>query len=126
GTTFERVGRGPVLAYSPDKPFVISGPKLRRYGGAWYLWYIAGRKWKFVDGRPEPVYKIRMAKSEDGIHWTKANRDLIKSRVEEDEAQASPDVFFANGKYHMFFCYRYSSNFRGREYGYRIGYAWSE
>ena len=59
----------------------------------------------------------------DGIHWKKLNQDLIPSRIEEDEAQASPDVFYANGKYHMFFCYRYSSHYRGKQNGYRIGYA---
>ena len=123
GDTFTRIGRGPVLPYSPDEPFVLSGPKIRRFDGRWQLFYIAGRKWKRVDGRPEPVYKIRMASSDDGLHWTRAGKDLIPSRIEEDEAQASPDVFHANGKYHMFFCYRYSSHFRGREKGYRIGYA---
>jgi hypothetical protein len=123
GRTFTKLGPGPVLSYSPDEPFVLSGPKIRRFGDQWQLWYIAGRKWKLVQGRPEPVYKIRMATSPDGLRWTKLNRDLIPSRVEEDEAQASPDVFQANGKFHMFFCYRYSSDFRGRERGYRIGYA---
>src|SRR5574341_527433 len=63
------------------------------------------------------------ASSSDGIHWDKINKDLIESRIEEDEAQASPDVFYANGKYHMFFCYRYSSHYRAKEHGYRIGYA---
>jgi predicted GH43/DUF377 family glycosyl hydrolase len=114
-----------VLGYSPDEPFVLSGPKVRRFGGLWYLWYIAGRKWKMAGGRAEPVYKIRMAVSQDGFRWKKLNKDLIKSRVEEDEAQASPDVIYAHGKYHMFFCYRYSTCYRGRERGYRIGYAFS-
>jgi predicted GH43/DUF377 family glycosyl hydrolase len=126
GQTFERTGRGPVLGYSPDEPFVLSGPKVRRFNGGWQLFYIAGRKWKLVDGKPEPVYKIRMATSTNGIDWTPLNRDLIPSRIEEDEAQASPDVFYANGKYHMFFCYRYSSHFRGHQNGYRIGYASSD
>jgi len=123
GSSFQKIGNGPVLSYSPDEPFVLSGPKIRRFHDIWYLWYIAGRKWKVVDGRPEPVYKIRMASSRDGIRWTKLHRDLLPSRVEDDEAQASPDVSFSNGKYHMFFCYRYSSHYRGRERGYRIGYA---
>lgn len=123
GATFTKAGRGPVLPYTLDEPFVLSGPKIRRFEGQWQLFYIAGRKWKLVEGRAEPVYKIRMASSSDGIHWTKLNRDLIESRVEEDEAQASPDVIFAKGKYHMFFCYRYSSNYRGKQFGYRIGYA---
>jgi hypothetical protein len=123
GETFTRIGSGPVLSYSPDEPFVLSGPKIRRFNDRWYLWYIAGRKWKRVDGRAEPVYKIRMAISSDGIHWNRVNRDLIESRVEEDEAQASPDVSYAGGMYHMFFSYRFSRGFRSKEYGYRIGYA---
>jgi hypothetical protein len=123
GRTFTKLGSGPVLGCSPDEPFVLSGPKIRRFNDVWCLWYIAGRKWKMVGGKPEPVYKIRMATSRDGIHWTKLNKDLIESRIEEDEAQASPDVFHANGKYHMFFCYRYSSDYRGKAKGYRIGYA---
>ncbi|UVW29737.1 hypothetical protein [Massilia sp. H6] len=123
GTTFTRAGPGPVLSYSQHEPFVLSGPKIRRFGDDWTLFYIAGRKWKLVDGRAEPVYKIRMASSSDGVAWTPLNRDLIESRVEPDEAQASPDVIYANGRYHMFFCYRHSSNYRGREFGYRIGYA---
>jgi predicted GH43/DUF377 family glycosyl hydrolase len=125
GRTFVKEGPGPVLPYSPDEPFVLSGPKIRRFDGLWQLFYIAGRKWKLVDGRPEPVYKIRMAVSEDGLNWRKFNRDLIESRIEPDEAQASPDVFFANGLYHMFFCYRYSSHYRSKAFGYRIGYAFS-
>jgi sucrose-6-phosphate hydrolase SacC (GH32 family) len=123
GKTFTKLGNGPILSYSPDEPFVLSGPKIRKFNNIWYLWYIAGRKWKIVDGRAEPVYKIRMATSDDGILWQKVNKDLIESRIEEDEAQASPDVFFANDKYHMFFCYRFSSHYRGKENGYRIGYA---
>jgi hypothetical protein len=123
GATFTKLGNGPVLSYSPDEPFVLSGPKIRCFNDTWYLWYIAGRKWKIVNSRAEPVYKIRMATSIDGIRWTKMNKDLIPSRIEEDEAQASPDVFYANGKYHMFFCYRFSCHYRGKENSYRIGYA---
>jgi hypothetical protein len=125
GRTFAKLGNGPVLTSTPNEPFVLSGPKVRRFNDQWQLFYIAGRKWKLVDGRAEPVYKIRMATSADGIHWHKLGRDLIESRIEEDEAQASPDVFYANGKYHMFFCYRYSCHYRGKQNGYRIGYATS-
>ena len=125
GKTFEKIGSGPVLSYSVDEPFVLSGPKVRRFNGLFHLFYISGRKWKLVGGKAEPVYKIRMATSTDGVRWEKVGKDLIPSRIEEDEAQASPDVFYANGKYHMFFCYRYSSGFRGKQFGYRIGYAFS-
>jgi predicted GH43/DUF377 family glycosyl hydrolase len=123
GQTFTRLGKGPVISYSPDEPFVMSGPKIRRFNDQWVLFYIAGKKWIDHQGRPEPVYRIRMARSTDGLHWEKLNKDLIEVRIEADECQASPDVFFANGKYHMFFCYRHSLNYRGKEGGYRIGYA---
>lgn len=126
GETFTKVGNGPVLSYSVDEPFVISGPKVRIFNDNWYLWYIAGKKWMLDNGRPEPVYKIRMAVSNDGINWIKNNKDLIENKIEENEAQASPDVFFYKGLYHMFFCYRYSFNYRCKENGYRIGYAFSE
>ena len=126
GVTFNKLGPGPVLSYSMDEPFVLSGPKIRKFNNKWYLWYIAGRKWILDNGKPEPVYKIRMASSEDGINWLKYNKDIIESRIEENEAQASPDVFFYEGKYHMFFCYRYSYGYRGKERGYRIGYAVSD
>ena len=125
GETFKKLGDGPVLGRSLYEPFVVSGPKVRRFDGRWYLFYIAGRKWKLADGRPEPVYKIRLAISSDGVTWTRLNRDLIESRLEEDEAQASPDVCYAGGRYHMFFAYRRSVDFRGKANGYRIGYAWS-
>jgi hypothetical protein len=123
GKTFERIGNGPILSYSPDEPFILSGPKIRKYDDQWVLFYISGKKWIPNDGRPEPIYRIRMATSVNGIEWKKQNRDLIETKIEIDECQASPDVFFKNGKYHMFFCYRKSLNYRGKEGGYRIGYA---
>jgi hypothetical protein len=125
GMTFDKYGAGPVLAADLQEPFVISGPKVRRFGGRWYLWYIAGTKWIATDERPEPVYRIRMAVSDDGVQWERLHKELIPPRLEADECQASPDVIFAGGKYHMFFCYRYGLGYRGRERGYRIGYACS-
>lgn len=126
GRTFQKAGPGPVLAASLNEPFVLSGPKIRRFGDRWVLFYIAGRVWKMHAGRAEPVYKIRMATSDDGVHWIRQDRDLIESRVEPDEAQASPDVIEVNGRFHMFFCYRHSTDFRSGPRGYRIGYAWSD
>lgn len=126
GVTFEKPYRGPILSYSLDEPFILSGPKIRKFNNLYYLYYIAGKKWILDNGKPEPVYKIRMAISTDGINWIKKNKDLVEPRIEENEAQASPDVFFYKDKYHMFFCYRYSTDFRKKKNGYRIGYASSD
>lgn len=123
GDTFSRLGDGPVLSYSPDEPFLIGSPRIRKFGEKWQLWYVAGKEWLRTEGKPEPVYKIRMASSEDGINWIKLGKDLIASKLGEHECQACADVIFRDGKYHMFFSYRHSHNYKGKEGGYRIGYA---
>lgn len=123
GETFSKLGNGPVLPCSINEPFFLTVPRIRRFNDQWYLWYSAGKKWIAGDGRPEPVYQIRMATSTDAINWKKLDKNLIASKIEENECQACPDVFFFEGKYHMFFCYRYSLDYRCKEGGYRIGYA---
>ncbi len=125
GNTFTKIGKGgPVLSYSPNEPFLLGSPKIKKFNGTWYLWYAAGSKWVTNDGKPEPVYKIRVATSTDGINWVKMEKNLIEVKLEEDECQASADVFFDNNKYHMFFSYRYSIGYRkDKNKGYRIGYA---
>jgi len=124
-TQFFRNSDGPVLTKSINEPFVISSPKLRFFNGKFYLFYIAGKEWTRNDNREDPIYTIRMATSTDGRHWNRENREII-TPVLENEAQASPDVFFQNGLYHMFFCFRYGAHFRDKDRGYRMGYAYSE
>lgn len=126
GVSFERLGPGPVFAASLNEPMTISGPKIRRFGDRLLLFYVAGTKWKVVDGRPESIFKLRMAVSNDGRHWERDGCDLVPSLLEPDECQASPDVLFSGGRYHMFFSYKYSSGFRNSDRGYRIGYAQSD
>jgi predicted GH43/DUF377 family glycosyl hydrolase len=123
GASFSRVGAGPVLSYSPDEPFLLGSPRIRKFGERWHIWYVSGKEWLKTAGKPEPVYRIRMASSEDGINWTKHGKDLLEARLGDDECQACADVLFRDGRYHMFFSYRRSHNYRGREGGYRIGYA---
>jgi len=126
GATFTRLGEGPLLTCDINEPFVLSGPKIRSFGDKWYLWYVAGTKWQRCEGRSEAVYKIRMATSTDGLNWVRSGKDIIADRLELDECQASPDVFFYANRYHMFFCYKHSLNFRNNDRGYRIGYAVSD
>jgi len=126
GDSFTRLGEGPVLSFSPDEPFLLGSPRIRKYGGKWVLWYVSGKEWLKTGGKPEPVYRIRMATSDDGINWVRFGRDLLDSRLGEHECQACPDVIFYADKYHMFFSYRHGRNYKSREGGYRIGYASSD
>ena len=124
GVTFQKNGEGPILPFSLDEPFTLSGPKIRKFGDKFYLFYIAGKQWLMVNGKLEISHKIRLAISDDGIKWNKFNRNIIPNSWHEDEAQASPDVFYANGKYHMFFCGWIPLNFRETRTR-TIGYAYS-
>lgn len=124
GRTFQKVGRGPILSSSLDEPFVITSPKIRRHGDHWLLAYTAGTEWFIEDGRPEIVYKLRMAISRDGTNWKRMNRNIVSDKIGEREAQACPDIYFLAGMFHMFFCYRHATDFRDNPArSYRIGYA---
>lgn len=125
GETFERLGDGPILPYTPEEPFTISGPKIRKFNSKYYLFYVAGNSWLNIEERSEVSHRIRVATSDDGLNWKRHNEDIIENYWDEHESQASPDVFYANGKYHMFFCGWVPRNFR--ETGNRkIGYASSD
>jgi hypothetical protein len=127
GISFSKVGLGPVLPPLMDEPFVVTSPKIRHFGNQYVLAYTAGRKWFSHEGRMEIIYKLRIAFSDDGINWNRLGRDLIADTLGPEEAQASPDITFSDGKYHMFFCYRQPTDFRKNSArGYKIGYAWSE
>lgn len=126
GQSFSRLGDGPVLSHSPDEPFMLGSPRVRRWNGKWYMWYVSGREWLQTGEKCEPVYKIRMATSNDGLKWNKHGRDLLNDSLELHECQACPDVYLSNGRYHMFFSFRCSHNYRTAESGYRMGYAFSD
>lgn len=127
GETFHKIGLGPVLGYSLYEPFIISSHKIREYNDKFYMFYTAGYEWVTKEDFREPVYKLRMAVSDNGIDWQKMNKNLIEDKLGMHEAQACPDVFYKNGKYHMFFCYREPFDYRKNPANsYRIGYASSE
>jgi hypothetical protein len=125
GQNFERLGPGPIISQTPNEPFVLSGPKVRRFNNGWQLFYVAGVRWAMHNGRPESIYRIRMAESQDGLRWQRNGCDLLDISLEADECQASPDVIDGTSCYHMFFCYKYGVDFRNATRGYRIGYAYS-
>ena len=125
GVTFHRLGDGPLIAPNISEPFVISGPKVRIFNNKWYMYYLAGTEWIATEGKPEIIYKIKMATSDDGVNWNRVNKNIISDILEPEECQAGPDVFYNNGMYHMYFAYRYGLDFRNKTRGYRIGYAYS-
>lgn len=128
GETFQRVGDGPVLTSSLREPFLVIDGFVRKFNGLFHMWYIYGEDWKVYKpgADPDRIYKIGHAVSEDGIEWRRDGKRLIEDCI-EDESQALPTVAYYNGTYHMFFCWRYSYDFRtNNRRSYRLGYAKSK
>lgn len=128
GLTFQKYGKGPVLGASLHEPFLIGDAFVASYGGIFHMWYIFGSKWIKAEAseQPDRVYKIAHATSHDGVNWLREGRQIISDRLNADECQALPTVFYRHEKYHMYFCYRQAHGFRTQSgNAYRIGYAFS-
>lgn len=126
GLTFERVGPGPVMGPTPREPFLVGDPFVVVRDGVWHMWYIFGTSWTHSPSDPGParVYKIAHATSTDGIAWQRDGRTIVTDSLGPDECQALPTVFEHDGAWHMYFCYRQSTDFRTNpDRGYRLGYA---
>lgn len=130
GFTFQKMGDGPILTSSLHEPFLVGDPFVKYYEDTFHMWYIFGTSWKIFskDESPERIYKIGHAISQNGITWKKEDgQQIISDRLNSDESQALPTVIKFSDRYHMFFCYRQSTNFRKNKHrGYRIGYAFSD
>lgn len=125
GTEFERFFPGPVISFDQDEPFLLGSPRVKEFNGILYMWYVSGKSWNVVNGRPEPTYKIRMATSNDGIFWKKINKDLIQDSIDENECQAAPEVISLGSGYLMIYSYR--SNSRSNENSeYQVNIAYSD
>lgn len=129
GLTFSKLGDGPVLTSSLTEPFLVGDPFVNIYENIFHMWYIYGTGWvNHTQGEaPDRIYKIGHAISGDGISWQKEGVQIISDELGEEECQALPTVVYNSGLYHMFFCFRHSTDFRkNKNRGYRIGYAYSD
>ena len=130
GLTFQRLGEGPVLAASLKEPCLVGDGFVMHANGVFHMWYIFGIGWKIYakGSAPDRKYKIGHATSADGVTWLKEEgHQIIPDRLGPEESQALPSVVLVGSRYHMFFCYRESFDFRScKGRGYRIGHAWSD
>jgi hypothetical protein len=130
GKSFEKFGLGPVLSASLNEPFLVGDAFVRYFEGKFHMWYMFGTKWAVLEegDAPDRVYKIGHAVSDNGIDWVKEDGvQVVSDKLHENESMALPTVAFFDGRYHMYFCYRESSDFRKNSArGYRLGYAFSD
>ena len=77
------------------------------------MWYIFGQPWQRAPARSgaRAVLQDRLCHLEHGMDWRRDGKEIIPPSLEH-ECQALPTVFFRNGQYHMYFCYRNAFDFR--------------
>lgn len=128
GKTFERLGDGPVLTSSLNEPYLVVDGFVKNYNNLFHMWYIYGTGWTQINNETEAerTYKIGHAISKDGIEWKKDSKQIISDSIEY-ECQALPTVIKIEDRYHMYFAYRSTFDFRNNSNNaYRIGYAYSD
>lgn len=123
GSTFHRIGEGPVLGLTVNEPYLVNSPVVRIIDGQWHMWYMTGKKWLVHERKPEAVFQIAHATSSDGIRWKRNGISIIPTKS-QDECHDVFLPFFLKDKWHAVFAYRKPVGFRtDRSSAYRIGYA---
>jgi predicted GH43/DUF377 family glycosyl hydrolase len=122
GMNFKRVGDGPVISTSIEDPFSATSPFIYILNNKLHMFYSSGNGWHLIKEKYEHTYNIRHATSEDGLNWKPSKKDCIPG-INDYEALTRPSIIYLNGKFHMWFCYRGSTDFRGGVDSYKIGYA---
>lgn len=125
GRSFRKVGPGPILDRTFWGPYSATSPHVFKTGDGWFMFYCSGIGWLQIEGKLEHVYDLKIAQSRDGIKWEQTGQVAV-AQSHAEEALTRPTVYHDGSKYHMWFCYRGSKEFRGGKNSYRLGYASSE
>jgi hypothetical protein len=123
GRSFRRVRKGPILDRTLDEPHFCSTPFVIRSRREWRMWYLSCIGWRLIAGRPEPQYHVKVARSDDGLHWHRDGSVAIEINHPE-EAIARPWIHPAANRWQMWYCHRSLDGYRtDKKSSYRIGYA---
>lgn len=120
GDNFKRASRATILPRSNDEPFFRSAMAVLYTEGRFRAWYPSAIAWESIRGALLPVYVIRHATSEDGIHWDAHSTISINFSNSDEHGFGRPFVRRDDMGYSMWY------SIRSRSRPYRLGYATSE
>ena len=125
GATFRKTFAGPVLDRTRFEPYSATGLVCLRDHQQWHGWYATGTQWLLINGRYEHIYEIRYCWSDNLVDWIRPNEQILPTRL-PNESNTRPTIVEYQGRWHMWFCYRGTEDFRDGHDSYQIGYAWSD
>ena len=115
GKTFQRWSEAPIIERSKVDPFLNTAPMVVRAQNEWRMYYVSGVGWTHKD---LPRYNIKMATSEDGLHWQRGGHICINFKDNSENALARPYVIKEQDTWKMWFGHKGEA--------YRLGYAESQ
>ncbi len=115
GKTFQRASRAPILERTDAEPVSTGSCSVLFEKGRWKMYYTSFDKWEAHPESPRPFYNIKLALSEDGIHWIRKGEIIVNYKNAQEHIIGKP-VILKDGE-----LYRLWYSCRGSRY--RIGYA---
>lgn len=112
GQSFQRWSRAPIIERCKSDPFLNTAPWVVEADSGYRMYYVGGCGWRHKD---LPRYNIKVATSENGLHWHRDGRVCIDFRDDAENALARPYVFYEDGRWKMWFSHKGGT--------YRLGYA---
>ena len=119
GQTFTRLRRTPILDRSDAEMFFRGGPYVLKEQDRFRMWYVAGSSWTELNGKAMPVYDMKYAESDDGIHWPSEGVTVLPITQDDEHGFGRPWLFRrAEASYDLYYSVRWRSLA-----AYRMGYA---
>lgn len=102
---FERFSPGPILDRSPEDPYTLSYPCVLQLASRdWRMWY--GSNLAPAASRTDMQHAIKMARSADGISWSRDGATVVGFADAGEHALARPSVIKLGTKLLMCFACR--------------------
>ena len=92
GKSFRRNLQNPVIGAGAGSPWGATTPTVLIEGKIWVMWYSSFYEWRDVDGKPEPIYDIHQAFSDDGIIWRTSRKAALSFASDDEGGLVRPQV----------------------------------
>lgn len=117
-----RIQKNPILERNDEELWIRSAPTILKTPEGYRMWYVSANRWEKMDDgifadRLMPVYTVRQAFSNDGIHWEVLKQSAIEPQNRDEFGFGRPWVCYFDNNFHMWY------SVRRRTVPYRIGYA---
>ena len=115
GASFERCSRIPILDRTETEPYGSGSCAVWTDHEGWHMLYTAFEPWWQGAGRQSPSYRLKEARSEDGIVWERTQRVVLDFESDDEYVIGKPMIVFDDDCTRLWYCYRGEN--------YLIGYA---